>query len=216
MVRGPRQWPLASVQVHQQSAGGDQAARGLDRPGPSRSPSRRSDYTTANTQDLGFVHPPTATGRPPALPALPLLDLRSVALRPSVDRRAVHTHPTLLEHLVRLAAAHPVPAVPAHSGPVEEGRLRRWEGAGLARLGSAGDERSADLDQSERGLRGARERSHASRSAASAAASRLRLIAAAVRKAWMRMLSSPRRTARARPCQVLASPWKPSDRQRWR
>ena len=49
-----------------------------------------------------------------------------------------------------------------------------------------------------------------------AAASRFRLTAAAVRKAWMRMFWSPRRTARASPCQVLASPWKPSDRQRWR
>jgi len=30
----------------------------------------------------------------------------------------------------------------------------------------------------------------------------------------MRMFSSPRRTARARPCHVFASPWKPSERQR--
>ncbi len=47
------------------------------------------------------------------------------------------------------------------------------------------------------------------------AASRLRLMAAAVRKA-IRIFSSPRRIARARPCQVFASPWKPSDRQRCR
>src|SRR5512134_3735198 len=43
-------------------------------------------------------------------------------------------------------------------------------------------------------------------SAIRAVASRFRLMAAAVRKAWMRMLSRPRRTARARPCQVFASP----------
>ena len=59
-------------------------------------------------------------------------------------------------------------------------------------------------------------RSARSRTARRAAASRLRLIAAAVRKAWMRMFWRPRRTARARPCQVFASPWKPSERQRWR
>ena len=47
----------------------------------------------------------------------------------------------------------------------------------------------------------------ASRTARRAAASRLRLTAAAVRKAWMRMFGRPRRTARARPCQVFASPW---------
>jgi hypothetical protein len=36
--------------------------------------------------------------------------------------------------------------------------------------------------------------------------SRLRFTAAAVRKAWMRMFCNPRRTARASPCHVLASP----------
>lgn len=44
------------------------------------------------------------------------------------------------------------------------------------------------------------------RSARRPDASRFRLIAAAVRKDWMRMLSRPRRTALARPCQVFASP----------
>src|SRR5215212_1994859 len=34
----------------------------------------------------------------------------------------------------------------------------------------------------------------------------LRFTAAAVRNAWMRMFCSPRRTARAKPCQVFASP----------
>ena len=54
------------------------------------------------------------------------------------------------------------------------------------------------------------------RRARRAAASRFRLTAAAVRNAWMRMFCNPRRTARASPCQVFASPWKPSERQRWR
>jgi putative transposase len=46
-----------------------------------------------------------------------------------------------------------------------------------------------------------------SREARSAAASRLRFTAEAVRKAWMRMFGRPRLTARARPCHVFASPW---------
>ena len=49
-----------------------------------------------------------------------------------------------------------------------------------------------------------------------AAASRFRLIAAAVRQDWIFMLPSPRRTARRNPCWVFVSPWKPSDRQKWR
>jgi len=52
--------------------------------------------------------------------------------------------------------------------------------------------------------------------AARAAASRLRLMAAAVGNAWMRMFRGPRRTALASPCQVFASPWNPSGRQGWR
>jgi putative transposase len=48
-------------------------------------------------------------------------------------------------------------------------------------------------------------RIHSSRTI-KAAASRFRFMAAAVRSACIRMLSRPRRTARARPCQVLASP----------
>ena len=67
-----------------------------------------------------------------------------------------------------------------------------------------------------RSLSTGRAEARRSRTARSAAASRLRLIAAAVRKAWMRMFGRPRRTARASPCQVFASPWKPSERQRWR
>ena len=48
------------------------------------------------------------------------------------------------------------------------------------------------------------------------AARRLRLITAAVRYAWIATLLSPRRTARRKPCWVLASPCIPSVRQRWR
>ncbi len=48
----------------------------------------------------------------------------------------------------------------------------------------------------------------------SAAASRFKLTAMAVRNAWMRMFCRSRLIARASPCQHFASPWKPSDRQR--
>lgn len=49
-----------------------------------------------------------------------------------------------------------------------------------------------------------------------AAASFLRFIAMAVRRAWIFMFSSPLRTARARPWSVLAVPCAPSTCHRWR
>jgi transposase len=49
-----------------------------------------------------------------------------------------------------------------------------------------------------------------------ASASFLRFIAIAVSRAWIFMLSRPRRIALARPCSTLAVPWVPSTRQRWR
>ena len=62
----------------------------------------------------------------------------------------------------------------------------------------------------------ARNPDKAAKNRASAAARRLRLTAMAVRNTWMRMFCKPRRIARASPCQHFASPWNPSDRQRWR
>lgn len=48
------------------------------------------------------------------------------------------------------------------------------------------------------------------------AASFLRFMAMAVRRAWIFMFSSPLRMALARPWSVLAVPCAPSTRQRWR
>ena len=49
-----------------------------------------------------------------------------------------------------------------------------------------------------------------------AAASFLRFIATAVRRAWIFMFSSPLRMAQASPWSVVAVPFAPSTRQRWR
>ena len=48
------------------------------------------------------------------------------------------------------------------------------------------------------------------------AASQFRLIATAAGQDWILMLPKPRRAARPSPCRVLASPWNPSERPRWR
>jgi transposase len=54
------------------------------------------------------------------------------------------------------------------------------------------------------------------RLATSPAVSRLRLLAAAMKRPWIPVFWSPRRMVRASACQVSASPWNPSDRQRCR
>ena len=88
---------------------------------------------------------------------------------------------------------------------------RRATRAGMRRPGPACRAKSA-----ERGVPRIRIVPMAGNRAQKAAASRFRLIAAAAGQDWILMLPKPRRTARPSPCQVLASPWNPSDRQRWR
>ena len=83
--------------------------------------------------------------------------------------------------------------------------------AGMRRPGPACRAKSA-----ERGVPRIRIVPMAGNRAQKAAASRFRLIAAAAGRDWILMLPKPRRAARPSPCQVLASPWNPSDRQRWR
>ncbi len=72
---------------------------------------------------VGLIHPPAGRARPAPLPPQAALDLGRVALRPSVDRGVVHTHPALFEHLLELAVAHPVLAVPPNR-PQDDGALK--------------------------------------------------------------------------------------------
>src|SRR4051812_1680813 len=48
------------------------------------------------------------------MPAQALLDLRSVLLDPSENRRVVDRDAALAHHLLKVAIAHPVASVPAH------------------------------------------------------------------------------------------------------
>lgn len=61
---------------------------------------------------VGLIHTPR-TGPESLVLADPLLDLRRVALNPSVDRRWVDLDPTLLHHLRQITIADAVLAVPA-------------------------------------------------------------------------------------------------------
>ncbi len=101
-------------------------------------------------------------------------------------------------------------------GPLKNANFRRQRGVVRPRMPRPPWTWQAALVFAIQGCRSAATTRHANikKGTPRAVASRLRLTAAAVRNAWMRMLSSPRRTARASPCQVFASPWKPSARQR--
>src|SRR5215213_779156 len=60
-----------------------------------------------------LVDAPAHRARPAPLPAQALLDLRSVLLDPSENRRVVDRDAALAHHLLKVAIAHPVAAVPA-------------------------------------------------------------------------------------------------------
>ena len=61
---------------------------------------------------VGLVDPPARRARAAPLPAQPLLDLGRIPLNPAVDRRMVDRDAALAHHLLKIAVAHAVAAVP--------------------------------------------------------------------------------------------------------
>jgi hypothetical protein len=48
------------------------------------------------------------------MPAQPLLDLRRILLHPAIDGGVIDAHAAFAHHLLEIAVAHPVTAVPPH------------------------------------------------------------------------------------------------------
>jgi hypothetical protein len=71
-------------------------------------------FPLALDADLGLVDPPREAG-PVLVPQRPLLQLRGVALDPAVERCVVDGDAAFAHHLLELAIADAVAAVPAHA-----------------------------------------------------------------------------------------------------
>ena len=61
------------------------------------------------------MHAPASRARPAPLPAQPFLDLGRVPLNPAIDRRVVNRDAALTHHLLEIAIAYPISAVPPDS-----------------------------------------------------------------------------------------------------
>ena len=85
---------------------------------------------------VGLVDAPAGRAWPAPLPAEPLLDLGRVPLNPTVDRRMVDHDATLAHHLLEIAIAHPIAAVPSdrpeHDLTLEVPPLEVRHGPGLS------------------------------------------------------------------------------------
>src|SRR6516162_5696892 len=63
---------------------------------------------------VSLVDPPAPRARPAPVPAQPLLDFGRVLLHPSVDGRVIDRHAAFCHHLLEIAIAYAVAAIPAH------------------------------------------------------------------------------------------------------
>ena len=63
---------------------------------------------------VSLIDPPVRRLWTTPLPAQPLFDLRSVPLNPAIDRGMIHVYAALAHHLLEIAIADAIAAVPAH------------------------------------------------------------------------------------------------------